>query len=63
MSIQEFNNIMMTTSEKISMENKEAYLMGDFNINLINYDSHNPTSQFLDCICSNLFDCILSQTI
>ena len=40
---------------KISMEDMDAYLMGDFNINLINYDSHNPTSQFLDGICSNSF--------
>ena len=29
--------------------------MGDFNINLVNCDSHNPTSQFLDGICSNSF--------
>ena len=28
--------------------NKDAYPMGDFNINLINFDSHNHTSQFLD---------------
>ena len=33
----------MPTLEKISKENKDAYLMGDFNINLINYNSHNPT--------------------
>ena len=26
-----------------------------FNINLINYDSHNPTFQFLDNTCSNSF--------
>ena len=45
----------MPTLEKISKENKDAYLMGDFNINLINYNSHNPTSQFLDFICSNSF--------
>ena len=29
--------------------------MRDFNINLINYNSHIPTSQFLDSICSNSF--------
>ena len=29
--------------------------MGDFNINLINYNSHNSTSVFLDSICSNSF--------
>ena len=55
MPIQEFNNILMLTLEKISKEKNDAYLMGDFNINLINYNSHNPTSQFLDGICFNSF--------
>ena len=55
MSIQDFNNILMPTLEKISNENKDAYLIGDFNINLINYNSHNPVYQFLDGICSKSF--------
>ena len=55
MSIQDFNNILMPTLEKMSKENKDAYLVGDFNINLINNDCHNPASQFLDGICSNSF--------
>ena len=55
MSIQYFNNILIPTLEKISKENKDTYLMGDFNINLINYDCHNPTSQFLDGIYANSF--------
>ena len=50
MSIQDFNNILMPTFEKVSKENKNAYQMGDFNINLINYDCHNPTTQFLEGI-------------
>lgn len=29
--------------------------MGDFNINLINYGFYNPTSEFLDGVCSNSF--------
>ena len=32
MSIQDLNNILMPTLEKISKENKDAYLMGNFNI-------------------------------
>ena len=44
------NNILMPTFEKVSKENKNAYQMGDFNINLINYDCHNPTTQFLEGI-------------
>ena len=55
MSAQEFNNILMPTSEKNSMENKGTYLMGNFNINLMNYNSHNPASQFLESIGCNSF--------
>ena len=55
MTMQEFNNILIPIPEKKSKENKDTYLMGDSNINLINFSSHNPTSQFLDSICSNSF--------
>ena len=41
--------------EKISLENKEGYVMEDFNINVMNYEADNPTSHFLDNICSNSF--------
>ena len=45
------------------MENNYVILMGDFNINLRNYNSHNPTFQFLDDICSNsFFPCINIRT-
>ena len=37
------------------MENKEIYLMGDFNINLLNYQSDNHIAKFLDNICSSGF--------
>ena len=40
---------------KISKENKICYLMGDFNLNLMNYHSHQSTSEFLDIIYSNMF--------
>lgn len=54
-SIQEFNNILMPNLEKKYKEKKDTYLIGDFDINLVKYDSDNPTSQFLDGICSNKF--------
>ena len=34
--------------EKISFENKEVYLIGDFNINLLNYESSRETADFLN---------------
>ena len=46
-----YNDLMA----KISKENKICYLMGDFNLNLLNYDSHTLTGEFLDGIYSNSF--------
>ena len=34
--------------DKISKENKICNLMGDFNINLLNYESHTPTDEFIN---------------
>ena len=51
----EFNDTITPILEKVSLENKEGYVMGDFNINLMNYETDNPTSHFLDNICSNSF--------
>ena len=49
----------MTTNnelfDKISRENKTCFLMGDFNVNLINYHYHHLTGQFLDGMYSNMF--------
>ena len=51
----EFNDMLTPVLEKISLENKEGYVMGDFNINLMNYETDNATSHFLDNVCSNSF--------
>ena len=40
---------------KISRENKICYVMGDFNLNLMNCDCHSLTGEFLDGIYSNMF--------
>ena len=40
---------------KISRENKICYLMGDFNLNLLNNQNHNATVKFLDDLYSHLF--------
>ena len=40
----------------ISKENKQTYIMGGFNLNLLNYHSHQyNTGEFLDIIYSNTF--------
>ena len=46
MLMHEFNDMLTPILDKISRENKEGYIMGDFNINLINYETDDPTSQF-----------------
>ena len=51
--IQKFNEILDNILVKIKCENKYLYLLGDFNINLMNSDSHTPTSEFLDLMYSN----------
>ena len=38
---------------KIVKENKLVFCMGDFNVNLLNYNVHNPTNDFLDSMLSN----------
>ena len=38
---------------KIVEENKLFFCMGDFNVNLFNYNVHNPTNDFLDSMLSN----------
>ena len=40
---------------KISGDNKICYLMGDFNLNLLNNQNHNATGEFLDGLYSHLF--------
>ena len=39
--------------EKVSKEQKSVYLPGDSNVNLLNYNDHPPTNEFLDSLASN----------
>ena len=41
--------------DKLSKENKTIFLIGDFNINLLNYDIHPRTNEFLDSLSSRYF--------
>ena len=50
----EFNDCYLRQLiNKLSHENKNTILMGDFNINLLNYDIDNDVSEFFDTLCSN----------
>ncbi len=52
-NIADFNQYIDTLLNKITKhENKILYIMGDFNINLLNDDIHSPTSEFIDTLSS-----------
>ena len=52
MDLTDFNsNYVNSLLEKIS----KVFLLGDFNINLMNYNVQNPTNEFLDSLASNSF--------
>ena len=48
--INTFNNITNTILTLSQSENKTAYLIGDFNINLLNVNKHAPTAEFIELL-------------
>ena len=48
-------NFLYRTIESLSQENKYCLLMGDFNLNLINSDSHKETKDFVNTLGSFSF--------
>ena len=56
MNICEFtDDCLNEVLHKLSKENKTIFLLGDFNINLLNYDIHLSTNEFLDSLSSHYF--------
>ena len=51
-------NILLNT---LKNENKFCYLMGDFNINLLNYDRHNGTNDLVDLLHSYSFISLINK--
>ena len=45
----------------ISLENKLSYIMGDFNINILNSHSHQPTNEFINLMTSNSLYPLISK--
>ena len=54
-AINDFNTKLAEVTSKLKVENKLIYVVGDFNINLLNADSHQLTSDFLDVMYSTSF--------
>ena len=62
MDLTDFNcNYLNKLLENISKEQKSVFLLGDFNVNLLNYNEHNQTNQFLDSLPSNSFIPLILQ--
>ena len=53
MNLNEFKNILNNLLKKINLEQKTVFLLGDFNIDLMHYNEHKPTNEFLDSLASN----------
>ena len=41
--------------------NKSIFLLGDFNVNLLNYNEDNQTNEFADSVASNSFISLILQ--
>lgn len=52
---QSFLSYLDNILDKINNENKYCMLMGDFNLNLLNYETHLDTNAFLDILASYFF--------
>ena len=53
--IRTFNEKLESILHKKRRENKVSYILGDFNINLLNNDYHQPTGEFFYLMSSNSF--------
>ena len=58
-----FNTYMSELLSKIKSERKYVSCLGDYNISLLNYDTHGPTQEFAYLMYSHsLFPCITKPT-
>ena len=56
MDLSEINDYYLNELlHKLSSENKSVILFGDFNVDLMKYNNHHSTNEFLDSLSSHLF--------
>ena len=60
-SLNDFNRSVEDILTAISFENKLSYIMGDFNINILNSHSHQPTNEFINLMTSNSLYPLISK--
>ena len=58
MELNEFNDYYVNNLlDKLSKENRTVFPLGDFNIDLLNYDQHSLNNEFLDSLSLSLPIC------
>ena len=60
-SVDEFLTKINESLGKISRKNKICFLLGDFNINLMNYQHHHSTGQILDEMYSKMLLSLITR--
>ena len=58
---QYFNKSLDGVLSTISFENKLFFLMGDFNISILNSQSHQPSNEFISLMISNSLYPLISK--
>ena len=62
MDLADFNcNYLNKLLQNISKEQKSIFLLGEFNVKLLNYNEHNQTNECLDSLASNSFIPLILQ--
>ena len=56
-----FDTSMSLLLNELIQENKHCCIMGDYNINLLNYGNHQPTAEFIDQLHSNSFASLINK--
>ena len=59
--INSFNDALSVILDKLKVEDKICYLLGDYNINLLNYANHARTSDFVDLMHSFSFISLINR--
>ena len=55
MALNEFNYYYLNPLlEKLAKEQKTVFLLGDFNVDILKYEQHKATNEFLDSLSSNM---------
>lgn len=60
--LERFIEYVSSTTDRINQENKPCIIMGDFNIDLLKFESHSATDGFLNTLGSNFFSALYNAT-